>query len=204
MKKLVVGLSAILLLLVGCSPFTLVNSSVYNESDLADYKTFRIVTTKEGKIPAIMGVVGYHNIAAAIREQMIERGYTEDENSELLVNIALTVDQKIETEPAIPPGYYPGYRVYNGRYPYYMYPRYMYMNSYYSNAKVITGIYKEGVLTMEFVDMTKMLPLYSSSVSTILESGDDQLRNLSGIAEAVQVLFSKFPVPLLPQYQTKK
>lgn len=204
MKKLFVCLSALFMLLVSCSPFTLVNSSVYNESDLANYKTFRIVTTKEGKIPAIMGLVGYHNIAAAIREQMIERGYTEDENSQLLVNIALTVDQKIETEPAVPPGYYPGYRVYNGRYPYYMYPRYMYMNSYYSNAKVITGIYKEGVLTMEFVDMTKMLPLYSSSVSTILESGDDQLRNLSGIAEAVQVLFSKFPVPLLPQYQTKK
>ena len=72
-----------------------------------------------------------------------------------------------------------------------------------ANAKVITGIYREGVLTMELVDMNKKLALYSSSVSTILQPGDSQFRNLTDIAQAVKVLFSDFPVKLLPQYNIK-
>jgi hypothetical protein len=134
---------------------------------------------------------------------MLERGFKEDNNSQLLINIALTVHKEIQTEPAIPPGYYPPYPgpYYNGMYPHYIYPRSFYWQSYYSNAKIITGIYREGVLTMDIVDMQQKLPLYSSSVSTILENGNSQFRNLQGIAEAVQTLFSKFPVPLLPQYR---
>jgi hypothetical protein len=205
MKKILsFCLMAILLSsLVGCSPFTLENSEVYNNANLAQYHTFRIVTPGEGKLPPGMEMVTYYNIAAAIREQMLERGFKEDSSSQLLINIALTVHKEIQTEPAIPPGYYPPYPgpYYNGMYPHYIYPRSFYWQSYYSNAKIITGIYREGVLTMDIVDMQQKLPLYSSSVSTILENGNSQFRNLQGIAEAVQTLFSKFPVPLLPQYR---
>ena len=149
-----------------------------------------------------MEMVTYYNIAAAIREQMMDRGFTEDPQSPLLINIGLTVHREIETEPALPPGYMPYSGPYfNGYYPYFMYPRANYWASYYANAKVITGIYKEGVLTMDIVNINEKLPLYSSSVATILENGQSQFRDLKGIAEAVQTLFSKFPVPLLPQYR---
>ena len=190
---------SLLLLFSSCSPFSLVNSTVYNNANLASYKTFRIVTPDEGTMPPIMSMVGYYNIAAAIREQMLERGFTEDPNSDLLINIALTVHKEIQTEPVVPPNFY----AYNGFAPYYMYPRSLYWQSYYANAQVITGIYKEGVLTMEFVNIAEKIPLYSSSVSTILQPGDAQLRNLSQIAQAVAVLFSEFPVPLLPQYKNQ-
>lgn len=203
MKKIIVlMLSVIGLLTSSCSPFTLVNSTVYNNSDVGEYKTFRIVAPPEGSLPPGMTMVTYYNIAAAIREQMVERGFTESAISPLMVNIALTVQKEIETAPALPPGYF----AYNGMYPYYMYPRNLYWQNYYSNAKVITGIYREGVLTMELVDTDKKIALYSSSVSTILQPGDSQFRNLSEIAEAVKTLFSDFPVKLLPQYniQSKK
>lgn len=138
---------------------------------------------------------------------MIERGFVEDSTSNLLVNIALTVKNEIATEPAIPPGYMPyAGPMYNGLYPFYMYP-YGYWNnyyaSYYSNAQVITGIYKEGVLTMDMVNIKDQLPLYSASVATILNQGSGQFRNLNEISQAVSTLFSKFPVPLLPQYKNK-
>lgn len=206
MKKLLLFTAVLLgLFTTGCSPFSLVNSETYNDADLADYKTFRIVTPDQGQMPPGMQMVTYYNIAAAIREQMIIRGYTEDSSSPLLVNIGLTVHKEIETEPALPPGYMPyAGPFYRGYYPYFMYPRGYYWPSYYANAKVITGIYKEGVLTMDMVNMTEKLPLFSASVATILENGNAQFRNLSGIAEAVQTLFSKFPVPVLPQYQQKK
>lgn len=193
------------LLLGGCSQFTLVNSQVYNDADLLSYKTFRIVTPDEGKVPPTMSMVTYYNIAAAIREQMVERGFTEDPTSPMLINIGLTVSKEIATEPAVPPGYFPyGGPYYGGYGPWFMYPRGYYWPdyaNYYANAQVITGIYKEGVLTMDIVNTALKEALYSSSVATILDDGDSQFRNLEGIAQAVNTLFSRFPVPLLPQYR---
>lgn len=203
MKKYLSILAAALVLLTSCSPFSLVNSETYNNADLSNYSTFRIVTPVDGNsLPPGMQMVTYYNIAAAIREQMIERGFTEDPASPLLINIGLTVHREIETEPALPPGYSPyAGPYYNGFYPYFIYPRVNYWANYYANAQVITGIYKEGVLTMDMVNIDKKLPLYSASVATILENGQSQFRNLKGIAEAVQTLFSRFPVPLEPQYR---
>lgn len=203
MKKYLSILAAALVLLTSCSPFSLVNSETYNNADLSNYSTFRIVTPADGNsLPPGMPMVTYYNIAAAIREQMIERGFTEDPASPLLINIGLTVHREIETEPALPPGYSPyAGPYYNGFYPYFIYPRVNYWANYYANAQVITGIYKEGVLTMDMVNIDKKLPLYSASVATILENGQSQFRNLKGIAEAVQTLFSRFPVPLEPQYR---
>ncbi len=210
MKKTLIHimlLAAIAVSFAGCSPFALVNSETYNDANLAQYRTFRIVTPgTEGKLPPGMQMVTYYNIAAAIREQMIERGFTEDPQSPLLINIGLTVHKEIETEPMVPPGYATPYMgpYYNGYYPYFMYPRSYYWPAYYNNAQVITGIYKEGVLTMDLVNIQEKLPLYSASVATILENGQSQFRDLSGIAQAVQTLFSKFPVAKLPQYRENK
>lgn len=203
MKQLFASLT-FLLLLTACGPFSLVNSEVYNNADLASYSTFRIVTPAEGKMVPGMAYVTYYNIAAAIREQMVERGYTEDPNSPLLINIAVTTQREIQTEPLMD-NYYPWYgpAPYPGYYPFFMYPRQYYWPAY-NNAQVITGIYKEGVLTMDMVNMNTKTPLYSSSVATILNgNGQAQFRNLTGIAEAVKCLFSKYPVPLLPQYRNR-
>lgn len=205
MKKML-SLAALVMALVmaGCSPFALVNSETYNNADLADYHTFRIVTPDEGRLPPGMAMVTYYNIAAAIREQMLERGFTEDPSSPMLINIGITIHREIQTEPALPPGYTPyAGPYYNGYYPFFIYPRNVYWSNYYANARVITGIYKEGVLTMDIVNIDRKLPLYSASVATIINNGQAQFRNLKGIAEAVQTLFSEFPVkPLVPRRLT--
>ena len=205
MKKML-SLAALVMALVmaGCSPFALVNSETYNNADLADYHTFRIVTPDEGRLPPGMAMVTYYNIAAAIREQMLERGFTEDPSSPMLINIGITIHREIQAEPALPPGYTPyAGPYYNGYYPFFIYPRNVYWSSYYANARVITGIYKEGVLTMDIVNIDRKLPLYSASVATIINNGQAQFRNLKGIAEAVQTLFSEFPVkPLVPRRLT--
>lgn len=222
MKKLLLGATATLALgLTSCSTFTLVNSEVYNNADLADFHTFHIITPDEGSLPPSMQYVTYYNIAAAIREQMVERGYVEDPTSPLVINIGLTVKKEIATEPLAavtpPPPMYgpwgpppPGghFFPYHGPgpvppyAPYFMMPRSYYWTN--PNAQVITGIYKEGVLTMDMVDMQNKTAVFSSSVATILENGDSQFRNLSGINQAVQTLFQKFPVPVLPQYRKQK
>lgn len=205
MKRIFAYLSG-LLMLTACSPYALVNSETYNDAKLSAYTTFRIVTPDEGKMPPNMQMVTYYNIAAAIREQMVERGYTEDPNSPLLINIGLTVDKELQTEPVLPPNYYPYYGPapvppYS---PFFMYPRQYYWPAYYQNAQVITGVYREGVLTMDIVNIKEKLPLYSASVATILNGSSlGRFRNLKGINEAVGTLFSKFPVPVLTQYRQK-
>lgn len=204
MKKIFGLLFIASAVLTGCSPYSLVNSEVYNNADLASYKTFRIVTPEEGDMPPGMQMVTYYNIAAAIREQMTERGYTESAESPLLINIGLSVNKELQTEPLVD-NFYPYYgpAPYPYYYPFFMYPRQYYWPQY-QNAQVITGVYREGVLTMDMVNINKKLPLYSASVATILNGNSSRsFRNLSGIAEAVKTLFSKYPVPVLPQYRTK-
>ena len=85
--------------------------------------------------------------------------------------------------------------------PYFMYPRGYYMPNYTTFTQWVPTLYREGVLTVDMVDMANKTPLYTASVATILDNGDSQLQSLSGIAQAVQVLFSKYPVPVLPQYR---
>lgn len=226
-SMLIAAVALLSLSLSSCSTFSLVNSEVYNNANLADFHTFRIITPDEGSLPPGMEAVTYYNIAAAIREQMVERGYVESPESPIIINIGLTVHKEVDTEPAWmayggpmwgpgpgmppppgpvgpPPGNwfpYGGPGPAPGFAPYFMMPRAYYWNS---NAQVVTGIYREGVLTMDIVDMATHTALFSSSVATIMEPGDAQFRNLQGIAQAVQTLFSKYPVPLLPQYQKQK
>lgn len=213
-RHLLLPLIAMVLALSSCSPFTLVNSETYNNANLAEYKTFRIVYPDgENKLPDGMQMVTYYNIAAAIREQMVERGYTEDPSSPLLVNFAVTVHREIDTAPAytlapgpmgpMGPGFGPGPGPWGGFYPSFVYPRYNYW-TINPNAQVITGIYKEGVLTVDMVNTVEKIPLFSASVATIIDGGQGQYRNLKSIAEAVQTLFSKYPVAIEPQYKNQK
>lgn len=227
MKKLIGLIVLMAAVLTACSPYNLVTSTTYNDANLRAYSTFRIVTPDEGKLPPGMEMVTYYNIAAAIREQMVERGFTEDPNSPLLINIGLTIKKELATEPLLPPAppITPAPPVppvppvppmhhgpvpppanmwgppYNGMSPWFMYPRDNYWAANYANTQVVTGIYREGVLTMDIVNIDSKTPLFSASVGTILDNGDSQFRNLKGIAEAVQTLFSKFPVPMLAQYR---
>lgn len=225
MKKLnlIIGIVIAIFALTGCSSYTLTNSESYVGTDLSSYHTFRIVSPHDGDLPPGMSMVSYYNIAAAIREQMTERGFTEDPNSSLLVNIGLTVKkqlvdvpvtQTVQTGPAVPPppvaqlppplprpnrpGMAPGHGpAMHGVVPVFMYPRAYYWPHYSTITQWVPSIYKEGVLTMDLVNIEKEEPVYTASVATILDNGDSELQTLSGITKAVQVLFSKFPVPIL-------
>lgn len=103
MKKIFGLMVVIATMLTGCSPYNLVTSTTYNDADLSAYHTFRIVTPDEGKLPPGMEMVTYYNIAAAVREQMVERGFTEDSSSPLLINLGLSVKKGLITEPVMPP-----------------------------------------------------------------------------------------------------
>lgn len=256
MKKLYATVAAAAALtLTSCSSYTLVDSQTYNSSALARQSTFRIYyPTEATDMPPGMDMVTYYNIAAAVREQMLERGFTESATSPMVINLAITVKKELATAPlssVLPPPpppappiiinrpapapppppagrgpaapdngattpptttssrgnhFYvsPAIRPVPSAQPYFMYPRrYYWNNPALYGTEVVTGIYREGVLTMDMFDISTRTALYSASVATILDNGDTQFRNLKGIAEAVQTLFSKFPIPLQPKYKNQ-
>ncbi len=183
---------------VSCSPYTLLNSTTYNNADIRQFTTFRIAKPKGGRLPPHMTMIDYQNIANAIRTQLELRGLREDPASPILVNFGLTIKTTIETEPAIPPGFYsPGY--WNGFGPwrnYWITPRQAYLQNYYQNAEIITGIEKNGVLTIDLVDTKDLQYVWSASVESVLTPGDTQIRNQSSVNQIVALAFSKYPIPL--------
>ncbi len=84
----------------------------------------------------------------------------------------------------------------NGVVPVFIYPRAYYWPHYTTVTQWVPSIYKEGVLTIDLVNIDKEVPVYTASVATILTNGDSELQTLSGITKAVSVLFSKFPIPI--------
>ena len=78
----------------------------------------------------------------------------------------------------------------------FVYPRAYYWPQYSTITQWVPSIYKEGVLTIDLVNIVKEEPVYTASVATILDNGDSELQTVSGITKAVQVLFSEFPIPI--------
>ena len=172
MKKLFLSLIVLCgIIISGCSPYTLLNSTVYNNADISSIRTFRMATAQQDQLPPKMTMPDYYNISNAIRQQLIARGYTESNDSPLLVNFGLTIQTSIQTEPALPPGYWPGYwNGFGGWQNYWVYPRSLYLQNYYQNAELITGIQKEGVLTIDLVDTDQHSYVWSASVESVFVS----------------------------------
>ncbi len=186
MKKLFLLSSIVLVLLSACSsPYSLIDSKVLNNADLASYKTFRIITPDEGTLPPKMTLMDYNNIAAAIKTELTNRGYTESSTPDLIVNLGLSVATNVETKDALPAPYGP----------YFIGPRADYYRSYYDGAQIISGIEKDGVLAIDLVDAKKNLHVYSAAVQSVLDGNGDKIKDLGEIQKAVSVLFSKYPIP---------
>ena len=78
-------------------------------------------------------------------------------------------------------------------------PQFVYPRTYYTTyTQWVPTVYQQGTLIMDLVNLPQKQMLYTSSVATILD-GSGRLQTLQGIAEAVKVLFSKFPVPIPKQ-----
>lgn len=200
MRKLAFFLFATLLL-CSCREYSLVNSETYNNADLKAYKTFRILTPAEGIFPPGMEALTFSNISDAIRVQMLERGFMESDDSPMIINIGVTIHSEMENAPGLPTelATYNG-PFYSGIYPSFVYPRNKYLSVAQSNEPNVNAIYKEGVLTLDFVNIRNKVALYTASVSTILDKESGHYKNGEGINEAVETLFSNFPVPVSKQY----
>lgn len=174
-----------LLTVLSCSPYTLESSKVLNNASLETYKTFMIQPADANSLPEGVLIEDVNNIYKAVANQLIARGYKEvPSNPEMLVCLALSVSQKIETKDALPPAGGFGYRYFG--------PRASYVHSYYDDAQIISGISKEGNLMMDIVDTSNNVHIFCAEVSAIADG--TKIKDLQQIQEAVEKLFSRYPV----------
>jgi hypothetical protein len=112
MKKLI-SLSAAtmfsLILLTSCGPTLTVTSDYDHTANFSQYHTFKIVKLEQQY--QALSQLNQNRIIAAVRAQMIAKGFTEAENADLLVNITSILKNEKEIV-ANSYGYGGGYRPY--------------------------------------------------------------------------------------------
>lgn len=171
-----------LLTLAACSSYSVLDSRVYNNADLTEYKTFAIAEPEQTNFPAQMTMRDYDALATAVRSQMIKRGYQESQNPELVVYIGISIVDKIETKDAIPPAT-----------PYYFGRRAAWLRNYYSDTKLITGVNKEGTVSVDIVDVKNQKVVYAGAVGSVMDR-QQHIRDMAELDDAMNALFKNFPV----------
>lgn len=185
MKKSLLLIFLSLVLFNSCgNPYHLAKSNVLNNADLTKYKTFMIQAAEQSCLPEGWLVSDAQNVAKAIVAQLESRGYKRvSTNPEMIVYLAASEKQVIETKDAIPPTATYGYRYFG--------PRAAYAHSYYDNTQIISDIRVEGQLMMDIVDSQDNIHIFCAELTA--EKGSMDIKDLTQINEAIATLFSKFP-----------
>jgi len=189
----------LLVVLSACSgPYHLLASKVLNNADMASYKTFTFVLYDQqnkqvNPWKVKISEADYNGIVNAIRQQMIQRGFTETSNGEILIDVGLTVLRNATINTNLYPAwgggvryFYPGYFRWHGWAPYWRDREYR----AYTTAKID----KEGVLVMDMIDAKREIHLFTAAVSAVLDPSHQQLKDPAQLQQACEVLFSKFPI----------
>lgn len=188
MKKFGILIAAFAFLLTSCGTYTLKQSDVLNNADMSSYKTFMISKADNSQLPGTLMPEDAANIGKAVAQQLIDRGYKQvSTNPDMIVYLALSVEQVIETKDALPPGGGFGYRYFG--------PRAAYVHSYYDDAQIISGVSTQGLLMMDIVDAKRNIHVFCSEISALADGDGEKVKDLNELKKATDVLFSKFPIP---------
>ena len=123
-----------LLLMAGASAQVVITNKQF---DLKKYKTFGFKAPDEAFLKSHEHAArALQRVQEAIRTQMEERGITFSGDPELLINVGITVEEKVQTrETTIRDAQYMGQR-----------------NYHWEASEVPVGTYKEGTVTIDFID----------------------------------------------------
>ncbi len=187
MKKnvLFLFLAGGIILLSACgTSYTLMNSNLYPDKNLNNYKTFSVLPYDASKLPVNISIYDVQNIQRAIANELAIRGFKEDQTGkgEMLVVTTLYAKLDISTKDAIPE-----WAPIRPIGPYY---------SYYDNASIIDNISKDGVLAVDLIDPKTNTPIWDAAVSSVIDdTAQKNIKNQAEINKACDKLFSKFPIP---------
>lgn len=177
MKALLISLSLGMAVVIGCSPYRVVQNQSDNTASWSAYRTFafvdtnRISSTPRDTYQAVM-----EEVKQAVTAEMAKRGYQQTkDNPDLLVNLGAVVKQKTQTRPTT---------IYEA-------PLYIGQRRYsWRSQEVPVGTYQEGTLSLHVVDAQRNALVWDAAVSSVLNKKGVTPQQ---IGDAVEKVFEKFP-----------
>jgi len=139
--------------------------------DLKQYKTFGFEPADETFLKSHEHAArALQRVQEAIRTQMEERGITFSDDPELLINVGITVEEKVQTrETTIRDARYMGQR-----------------NYHWEVSEVPVGTYKEGTVTIDFID-AEHKDLVNQAVATefVVKNQKNQVKRINRMVAKV-------------------
>lgn len=147
-------------------------------TDFKAYKTYNFMDVTARNDVAFQGPgTGIDALKQAISRELNRRGYRQADNPEMLVNIGVVTQDKVQTrETSLRDA-----------------PRYIGQRNYHwQSEQVVVGHYEEGTATVELVDAARQELIWQGAVKSILTPNPARLTKR--IDEAIAALFAKYPV----------
>ena len=168
--------------LVGCAATAPDIRTDYDRSvDFSRYRSFGFVPEPTETRAGYETIAGKY-IRAAVVRQMEQRGYTQSDNPDLLINYSMKFEPKQSVTPYTTLRPYYGYRS----------NRYRTWAGYQWETDAITSDYTEGTLNIDIVERgQKQLVWEGVAVGTV--SQEDQENREAAVTSAVGQIFAKYP-----------
>lgn len=168
--------------LAGCAATVPDIRTDYDRSaDFSRYRSFGFVPEPTENRAGYETIAGKY-IRAAVSRQMEQRGYTQSDNPDLLINYSMKLEAKQSVTPYTTLRPYYGYRS----------NRYRAWTGYQWETDTITSDYTEGTLNIDIVDREqKQLVWEGVAVGTV--SREEQENREAALTTAVGQIFAKYP-----------
>lgn len=168
-----------LLSLVACASEQVQYATPQANVDFRAYKTFNFmdVTARNNSAFERPGT-GMETLKQAIAREMTRRGYQQSDTPDLLVNIGVVTQEKVQTRQTT--------LMQDA-------PRYIGQRNYHWHSQEVpVNRYEEGTATVEVVDAFRKELIWEGSVKSVLTRDASKLTKR--INDAVEALFNKYPV----------
>ena len=170
MKRVTV-LFILLLLVAGVQAQVVVTNKQF---DLKKYKSYGFVPPDEAFLKSHEHAArALQRVQDAVRNEMRERGIAFSENPELLINIGITVEEKVQTRTTtVRDARYMGQR-----------------NYHWEATEVPVGTYKEGTITLDFID-ARHNDLVNQAITTefVVKNQKNQIKRIN---KAIKKVFKE-------------
>lgn len=148
------------------------------QADFASYKTYAYSEDSQ-KLP--VNDLNRNRIIEAVDKEMAAKGFTKSDNPDVLVDMHIKTEQKVDAT-ATTMG--PGYGGYYGRYGY---------GGGFSTTSINYNEYIEGTLFVNLVDVAKEQIVWQGRATKIIEENASAEKREKNINYAVQQIFLKYP-----------
>lgn len=169
-----------LFLFVACTPMKVLNTEQGDNVDFAKYKTYNFYEVKASGDTISRGFTERAAILKnAIDKEMNKRGYTQSNHPDLLINIGVVIRERSQTRTT---------DFHTDAVPQYMGQR----NYSWKSEDVIIGHYREGAISLDFVDAAQNKMVWKGSVGGIVPHSKSSIQK--DAETGMKMLFKKYPV----------